>query len=241
MRTLKRQPGAPLLADMMIVLSLIAVVYIGLVAIMQKDLKKLIAYSSIAHMGFATLGIFLVFPLMINHQDAQTAVLALEGAMVQLVSHGFISAALFFCVGVLYERMHTRQINDFGGIANVMPVFAAFFMLFSLANVGLPGTSGFVGELFVILSAFKVHFLIALFAALTLILSPAYTLWMYKRTLFGTIQRPGVAELTDITCGERLILTVLAAFVLLIGLWPAPLVDMMHATLAQLIAEINWR
>jgi NADH-quinone oxidoreductase subunit M len=236
-------PIAPLagqmLADMMIVLSLIAVVYIGIVAIMQKDLKKLIAYSSIAHMGFATLGIFLVFPLMANSQDLAGAVLAVEGAMIQLVSHGFISAALFFCVGVLYERMHTRQISDFGGVANVMPVFAAFFMLFSLANVGLPGTSGFVGELFVILSAFKVHFMIALLASLTLILSPAYTLWMYKRTLFGTVVNKQVEQLTDIGRGEGFILAILAALVLLIGLWPAPLLEMMHITITQLITNMH--
>jgi NADH-quinone oxidoreductase subunit M len=225
-------------ADLIIFLSLIAVVYIGLVAIMQKDLKKLIAYSSIAHMGFATLGIFLVFPLVHNH-DLPTAVLAVEGAMVQLVSHGFISAALFFCVGVLYERMHTRQITDFGGVANVMPVFAAFFMLFSLANVGLPGTSGFVGELFVILSAFKVHFMIALLAGLTLILSPAYTLWMYKRVLFGTVVNKQVEALSDITRGERWILGILAGFILLIGVWPAPLVEMSHASITHVLNYVQ--
>ncbi|MFA6037727.1 MAG: NADH-quinone oxidoreductase subunit M [Legionellales bacterium] len=226
-------------ADLMIGLSLVAVVYIGLVAVMQKDLKKLIAYSSIAHMGFATLGIFLVFPLLEHAQDMSTAVLAVEGAMVQLVSHGFISAALFFCVGVLYERMHTRNIADFGGVANVMPAFAGFFMLFSLANVGLPGTSGFVGELFVILSAFKVHFMIALLASLTLILSPAYTLWMYKRVLFGTVVNKQVEQLTDITSGERGIFIVLAGFILLIGIWPAPLVDMTHATISHLLTQIQ--
>ncbi len=225
-------------ADIIIGLSLIAVVYIGLVAVMQKDLKKLIAYSSIAHMGFATLGIFLVFPLIENANDLPAAVLAVEGAMVQLVSHGFISAALFFCVGVLYERMHTRQITDFGGVANVMPVFAAFFMLFSLANVGLPGTSGFVGELFVILSAFKVHVMIALLAGLTLILSPAYTLWMYKRVLFGTVVNKQVEQLHDITRGERCVLTVLAAFVLIIGVWPAPLVEMTHVTITTILSQM---
>jgi NADH-quinone oxidoreductase subunit M len=204
---------------------------------MQKDLKKLIAYSSIAHMGFATLGIFLVFPLMAKH-DMATAVLAVEGAMVQLVSHGFISAALFFCVGVLYERMHTRKITDFGGVANVMPVFAGFFMLFSMANVGLPGTSGFVGELFVILSAFKVHFMIALLAGLTLILSPAYTLWMYKRVLFGTVVNKQVEQLHDITRGERYLLGVLAGFVLLIGIWPAPLVEMTHVSIEHILRQM---
>jgi NADH-quinone oxidoreductase subunit M len=226
-------------ADVIIGLSLIAVVYIGLVAIMQKDLKKLIAYSSIAHMGFATLGIFLVFPLMEHAHDLPAAVLAVEGAMVQLVSHGFISAGLFFCVGVLYERMHTRNITDFGGVANVMPAFAAFFMLFSLANVGLPGTSGFVGELFVILSAFKVHFMIALLAGLTLILSPAYTLWMYKRVLFGAVMNKNVEQLTDITRGERYVLGVLAGFVLLIGLWPAPLVEMTHVTITHVLNQMQ--
>lgn len=226
-------------ADLIIGLSLVAVVYIGLVAVMQKDLKKLIAYSSIAHMGFATLGIFLVFPLIEHAKDLPAAVLAVEGAMVQLVSHGFISAALFFCVGVLYERMHTRNIADFGGVANVMPVFAAFFMLFSLANVGLPGTSGFVGELFVILSAFKVHFMIALLAGLTLVLSPAYTLWMYKRVLFGTVVNKQVEALHDITRGEKYILMVLAGFILLIGLWPAPLVEMTHVTITNLLTQIQ--
>ncbi|HLF67450.1 MAG TPA: NADH-quinone oxidoreductase subunit M, partial [Gammaproteobacteria bacterium] len=227
------------LADLMIVLSLIAVVYIGVVAIMQKDLKKLIAYSSIAHMGFATLGIFMVFPLLDNAKDLAAAVLAVEGAMIQLVSHGFISAALFFCVGVLYERMHTRSITDFGGVANVMPVFAGFFMLFSLANVGLPGTSGFVGELFVILSAVKVHFLVALFAGLTLILSPAYTLWMYKRTLFGSMENQQVKELTDITWGERLIFAVLAFLVIGLGVWPAPLIEIMHASIVHLLTPLS--
>ncbi len=234
-------PIAPLagqlLANTMIVLSLIAVVYIGIVAIMQKDLKKLIAYSSIAHMGFATLGIFLAFPLVASG-DVSTAILAVEGAMVQLVSHGFISAALFFCVGVLYERMHTRKITDFGGVANVMPVFAGFFMLFSLANVGLPGTSGFVGELLVILSAFKVHFMIALLAGLTLILSPAYTLWMYKRVLFGTVTNKQVEQLHDITRGECYILGILAGFVLLIGVWPAPLLEMTHASVAHILNQL---
>ncbi|MEP6877542.1 MAG: NADH-quinone oxidoreductase subunit M, partial [Nitrosospira sp.] len=191
-------PDASLyLSDMMIALSLIAVVYIGLVALVQADMKKLIAYSSVAHMGFVTLGFFLFNAY------------GLEGAMVQMISHGFISGAMFLCVGVLYDRLHSRQIADYGGVANKMPVFAAFFMLFGMANAGLPGTSGFVGEFMVIMAAVKVNFWYAFFAATTLITGAAYTLWMYKRVVFGAVANPAVEELKDINGREILILTVL--------------------------------
>ncbi|MEO5655611.1 MAG: NADH-quinone oxidoreductase subunit M, partial [Nitrosospira sp.] len=174
------------LAGMMIALSLIAIVYIGLVALIQADMKKLIAYSSVAHMGFVTLGFFLFNAY------------GLEGAMVQMISHGFISAAMFLCIGVMYDRLHSRQIADYGGLASRMPVFAAFFMLFAMANTGLPGTSGFVGEFIVIMAAMKVNFLYAFFAATTLITGAAYTLWMYKRVIFGAVVHPAVEEMKDI-------------------------------------------
>lgn len=227
------------LAPLMITLSLIAIVYIGLIAIVQQDMKKLIAYSSIAHMGFATLGIFIAFPLLAHHQDVAGAVLGIEGAMVQLISHGFISAALFFSVGVLYDRLHTRNIADFGGVANRMPVFAGLLMLFALANVGLPGTSGFVGELLVILSAFKVHFMIAFLAAITLILAPAYTLWMYKRVMFGGIANKSIALMKDVTGKERLVLFVLTLWIVLLGVWPEPLIRIVHVSALNLVRHAS--
>ena len=214
------------LSSMMIVLSLVAVVYIGLVALVQADMKKLIAYSSVAHMGFVTLGFF-----MFNAYG-------LEGAMVQMISHGFISGAMFLCVGVLYDRLHSRQIADYGGVANKMPVFAAFFMLFGMANAGLPGTSGFVGEFMVIMAAVKVSFWYAFFAATTLITGAAYTLWMYKRVVFGAVANPAVEELKDINGREILILTVLAVAVLGMGLYPLPLTEVMHTTVDDLLAHI---
>ena len=186
------------LDEFMIVLSLIAIVYIGFVALAQQDMKKLIAYSSISHMGFVTLGFFIGFKIVANTDSANGAIMGIEGAMMQMISHGFISGALFLCVGVLYDRMHSRQINDYGGVVNTMPVFAAFMMLFAMANSGLPGTSGFVGEFLVILSSFQASFWIAFLAALTLILGAAYTLWMYKRVMFGDIANENVAELKDI-------------------------------------------
>jgi NADH-quinone oxidoreductase subunit M len=220
-------PDASLyLSDMMIALSLIAVVYIGLVALVQADMKKLIAYSSVAHMGFVTLGFFLFNAY------------GLEGAMVQMISHGFISGAMFLCVGVLYDRLHSRQIADYGGVANKMPVFAAFFMLFGMANAGLPGTSGFVGEFMVIMAAVKVNFWYAFFAATTLITGAAYTLWMYKRVVFGAVANPAVEELKDINGREILILTVLAVAVLGMGLYPLPLTEVMHTTVDDLLAHI---
>ena len=220
-------PDASLyLSDMMIALSLIAVVYIGLVALVQADMKKLIAYSSVAHMGFVTLGFFLFNAY------------GLEGAMVQMISHGFISGAMFLCVGVLYDRLHSREIADNGGVANKMPVFAAFFMLFGMANAGLPGTSGFVGEFMVIMAAVKVNFWYAFFAATTLITGAAYTLWMYKRVVFGAVANPAVEELKDINGREILILTVLAVAVLGMGLYPLPLTEVMHTTVDDLLAHI---
>jgi NADH-quinone oxidoreductase subunit M len=214
------------LAGMMITLSLIAVVYIGLVALVQADMKKLIAYSSVSHMGFVTLGFFLFNAY------------GLEGAMVQMISHGFVSGAMFLCVGVMYDRLHSRQIADYGGVANRMPVFAAFFMLFAMANSGLPGTSGFVGEFMVIMASIKVNFWYAFFAATTLITGAAYTLWMYKRVIFGAVVHSGVEELTDIGRREILILAILAAAVLGMGLYPLPLTEVMHTTVDDLLAHV---
>ncbi len=215
------------LAWFVITLSLIAVAYIGLVALVQADMKKLIAYSSIAHMGFVTLGFFMFNPL------------GIEGGLVQMISHGFISGALFLCIGVMYDRLHSRQIKDYGGLANRMPVFAAFFMLFAMANSGLPATSGFVGEFMVIMSATKVNFWFAFIAATTLIFGAAYTLWMYKRVVFGKVTNPHVEEMQDINKREFLILGVLAVCVLGMGLYPKPFTDVMHASVDNLIAHVG--
>ena len=215
------------LADFVIALSLIAIVYIGLVALVQNDLKKLIAYSSISHMGFVTLGIFIF--------SAQ----GIEGAVLQMVSHGFVSGALFLCVGVLYDRLHSRQIADYGGVITRMPVFAALFMLFAMANAGLPGTSGFVGEWLVILATMKTSFWYAALAALTLIFGAAYTLWMYKRVIFGAPASPGVAGLNDINRRERLVLIVLALLVLAVGLYPAPLGEVLHVSVGDLLLHVH--
>jgi len=227
------------LAGIMIALSLIAIVYIGFVALAQGDMKKLIAYSSISHMGFVTLGMFMIYQIIARTGSTDGAMMAMEGSMVQMISHGFISAAMFLCVGVLYDRMHSREISSYGGVVNKMPVFAAFMMLFAMANAGLPGTSGFVGEFLVILSAFKASFWIAFFAAITLILGAAYTLWMYKRVIFGEVTNDEVEKLQDIGTREKLILGSLAFFVLLFGLWPAPLFEVMHATIENLIQHIT--
>lgn len=215
------------LAGMMIALSLIAVVYIGLIALMQADMKKLIAYSSVAHMGFVTLGFFLFNAY------------GVEGAMVQMISHGFISAAMFLCVGVLYDRLHSRQIADYGGVVNKMPVFAAFFMLFAMANAGLPGTSGFVGEFMVIMGAVEVNFWYAFLAATTLIFGAAYTLWMYKRVIFGAVASPAVEALEDISRREFALLAILAIAVLWIGVYPYPITEVMHTTVDNLLAHVN--
>jgi len=225
--------GSAYFSGLIITLSLIAVVYIGFVALMQKDMKKLIAYSSIAHMGFVTLGFFLMWSITAS----SGAGLGMTGGMIQMVSHGLISGAMFLCVGVLYDRMHSRQIADYGGVANTMPKFAAFMVLFSMANAGLPGTSGFVGEFMVIIASFKANFWYAFLAASTLVLGAAYTLWMVKRVLYGEVANDKVAELQDLNQREFIVLGVLAIAVLLLGLWPAPLVDMMNVTIEQLIQQ----
>jgi len=230
--------AAAALDNFMIALSLVAVVYIGFVALVQQDMKKLIAYSSISHMGFVTLGMFIMFEIHGVTSDWSDAVMGIEGAMVQMISHGFISGAMFLCVGVLYDRLHSRQINDYGGVVNQMPTFAAFMLLFGMANAGLPGTSGFVGEFIVILSAYKANFWYAFLAATTLILGAAYTLWMYKRVAFGEVRNPKVATLTDINGREALILGTLAVMVLLFGIWPAPLLDMMHVSVEHLVEQV---
>ena len=223
---------------LIITMSLTAVVYIGFVALVQRDMKKLIAYSSIAHMGFVTLGFFIVFRIFDSEYGNQGAGLALEGGMVQMVSHGFISGAMFLCVGVLYDRMHSRQIADYGGVANTMPVFAAFIVFFAMANAGLPGTSGFVGEFMVILASFKASFWIAFLAATTLILGAAYTLWMIKRVVYGDIANDNVRVLDDINKREFFFLALLALAVLGLGLWPDPLVEVMHPTIDNLLNHI---
>ena len=214
------------LAWLMVALSLIAVVYIGLVALVQTDMKKLIAYSSISHMGFVTLGLFIFNAY------------GVEGALVQMISHGFISAAMFLCVGVMYDRMHSRQIADYGGVVNTMPKFAAFFMLFSMANCGLPATSGFVGEFMVIMGAMKANFWIAFAAASTLIFGAAYTLWMYKRVVFGAIANPRVAELKDLNGREFVVLGALAVAVLAMGIYPQPFTEVMHASVNELLRHV---
>ena len=214
------------LAGMMITLSLIAVVYIGLVALVQTDMKKLIAYSSISHMGFVTLGFFIFNAF------------GIEGALIQMISHGFVSAAMFLCVGVMYDRMHSRMIADYGGVANTMPKFAAFMMLFAMANCGLPATSGFVGEFMVILGAMKMSFWIAFVAATTLIFGAAYTLWMYKRVIFGDVGNAHVAELQDIGARETLFLGLLAIAVLWMGIYPAPFTEIMHASVNDLLRHV---
>ncbi len=223
---------------LMIALSLIAVVYIGFVALVQADMKKLIAYSSIAHMGFVTLGFFLAWRILDNSGDLRGAAMGIQGGMVQMISHGFISGALFLCVGVLYDRMHSRAIRDYGGVVNTMPVFAAFMVLFAMANSGLPGTSGFVGEFLVILSAFKADFWFAFLAATTLILGAAYSLWMVKRVVFGEVANERVAKLKDVTGREFLFLMLLAIAVIGLGVWPAPLLDVMDATIANLLQQM---
>jgi NADH-quinone oxidoreductase subunit M len=226
--------GSAYFAGLMIALSLIAVVYIGLVALMQTDMKKLIAYSSIAHMGFVTLGFFLLWSI----GDGFGAELGMTGGLVQMISHGLVSGAMFLCVGVLYDRVHSRKIADYGGVANTMPVFASFMVLFAMANAGLPGTSGFVGEFMVIVASFKANAWFAFFAATTLVLGAAYTLWMIKRVVYGEVGNKNVAALQDLNRREFFVLGVLALSVLLVGLWPAPLIDMMSYTVDQLLDQI---
>jgi len=224
---------------LVISLSLIAVVYIGFVALVQQDMKKLIAYSSIAHMGFVTLGSFLAFELMRANGDFKGAAMGIDGAMVQMISHGLVSGAMFFCVGVLYDRVHSREISAYGGVVNKMPIFAAFTVLFAMANSGLPATSGFVGEFLVILASFRADFWFAFLAAMTLILGAAYTLWLVKRVIFGPIGNDHVAHLTDVNGREFVVLGVLAFAVLLLGIWPAPLLDVMRPTVEQLVQQIT--
>jgi len=232
-------PDAAMTFDWFVIaLSLTAIVYIGFVALVQSDLKKLIAYSSIAHMGFVTLGLFVIFGIFENAATGSGAVLAVEGAVVQMVSHGFIAAAMFLCVGLLYDRMHTREISAYGGVINTMPVFAGFSVFFAMANAGLPGTSGFVGEFMVILAAFQANFWYAFLAATTLILGAAYSLWMVKRVIFGEVSNDNVAELQDVNRREFWMLAVLAIIVLAIGLWPAPLIDVMHASVEHLLTQV---
>jgi len=214
------------LSGFMITLSLVAVVYIGFVALVQGDMKKLIAYSSISHMGFVTLGLFVFSEL------------GAEGALVQMLSHGFVSAAMFLCVGVMYDRVHSREIAAYGGVVNTMPRFAALMMLFAMANAGLPATSGFVGEFLVIMAAVKFNFWIGFAAASTLILGAAYTLWMYKRVLFGAVANDDVAGLADVNRREFWLLVVLAVLVLWMGLWPKPFVDVMHPSIVDLLAHV---
>ncbi|HQR51270.1 MAG TPA: NADH-quinone oxidoreductase subunit M [Methylophilaceae bacterium] len=218
--------AAHYLSGFMITLSLIAVVYIAFVALVQQDMKKLIAYSSISHMGFVTLGMFIFNPL------------GMEGSMVQMISHGFVSGALFLCVGVLYDRMHSRQIADYGGVVNTMPTFTALAVLFAMANAGLPGTSGFVGEFMVILGALQENFWYAFLAATTLIFGAAYTLWMVKRVYFGELTNPHVAALKDVNKRELLILGVLALLVIGFGVYPQPITEMTHATVNQLLSHL---
>ena len=214
------------LAWMMIGLSLVAIFYIGLVTLVQTDMKRLIAYSSISHMGFVTLGFF-VFNAY-----------GVEGGLVQMISHGFVSAALFLCVGVMYDRMHTRNIGDYGGVVNTMPKFAAFMMLFAMANAGLPATSGFVGEFMVIMGAMKANFWIAFAAGTTLVFGAAYTLWMYKRVIFGAVANERVQALTDLNGREMMVLGSLAAAVLWMGIYPKPFTDVMHSSVNELLRHV---
>jgi len=223
---------------LIIALSLIAVAYIGFVALVQQDMKKLIAYSSIAHMGFVTLGCFLAYDIVQQTGGVAGAGMGIDGAMVQMISHGLVSGAMFFCVGVLYDRLHTREIAAYGGVVNTMPVFAFFMVLFAMANAGLPGTSGFVGEFLVILASFKANFWYAFVAATTLILGAAYTLWLVKRVVWGEIANDGVASLKDVNRREFAVLAVLAVAVMLLGLWPAPLLDVMRPTVEQLVQQL---
>ena len=213
-------------SGLIITLSLIAVIYVGVVALVQKDMKKLVAYSSVAHMGFVTLGFF-----MFNN-------LGISGGLVQMIAHGFVSGAMFLCIGVLYDRVHSREIAAYGGVVNTMPKFAAFALLFAMANCGLPATAGFVGEWMVILGAVQYNFWIGLGAATALIFGAAYTLWMYKRVYLGPVGNDHVAELKDINCREFLVLGLLAVAVLVMGVYPKPFMDVMDVSVAELIKHV---
>jgi NADH-quinone oxidoreductase subunit M len=224
---------------LVILLSLIAIVYIGFVALVQSDMKKLVAYSSISHMGFVTLGFFLLWKIQDTTGAVTGAAMGLEGAMVQMISHGFISGAMFLSIGVLYDRMHSRKIQDYGGVINSMPLFTTFAVFFAMANAGLPGTSGFVGEFMVIMASIKANFWYAFLAATTLIVGAAYTLWMVKRVFYGEIANDKVAALEDLDGREFFIMTVLAIAVLVIGVWPNPLLEVMHVSVDNLLAHIT--
>ena len=224
--------AAAYFAHWLIILSLIAIAYIGFIALAQNDMKKLVAYSSIAHMGFVTLGIFIILT-MSSGLEAKS--MAMQGAMVQMISHGLISGALFFSIGVLYDRMHSRNIADYGGVVNSMPHFAALLMLFILANAGLPGTSGFIGEFFVILASFQADWRIALIAATTLVLGAAYSLWLYKRVIFGKVANDKIARLEDVNSREKMILITLAVLIVALGLYPQPLIEMMQPSIEKII------
>ncbi|TXI23716.1 MAG: NADH-quinone oxidoreductase subunit M, partial [Ottowia sp.] len=213
-------------AWLMVALSLIAIIYIGVVALVQQDMKKLVAYSSVAHMGFVTLGFFVFNPLGVT------------GGLLQMIAHGFVSGAMFLCIGVLYDRVHSREISAYGGVANTMPRFAAFALLFFMANCGLPGTAGFVGEWTVILGAVQANFWIGLLAATALISGAAYTLWMFKRVYFGAVANDHVGEMKDINAREFLMLALLAVAVLWMGLYPKPVTDVMDASVANLLKQV---
>jgi NADH-quinone oxidoreductase subunit M len=202
------------------------VIYIGLVALVQQDMKKLVAYSSIAHMGFVTLGFFIFNELGVS------------GGIVQMISHGFVSGAMFLCIGVLYDRVHSREIASYGGVVNTMPKFAAFALLFAMANCGLPGTAGFIGEWMVILGTVKVNFWLGALAATALIFGAAYTLWMYKRVYFGDVTNDDVKTLEDINAREFLMLAILAVAVLAMGLYPKPFTDVMHVSVTELLQHV---
>jgi NADH-quinone oxidoreductase subunit M len=225
-------------AWIMVALSLVAVVYVGLIALAQQDMKRLIAYSSISHMGFVTLGCFAIFAVS-DHASLQSAGLLLEGAIVVMISHGFVSSAMFAGVGFIYDRLHTRKISDLGGIVNTMPMFASFLMLFAMANAGLPGTSGFVGEWMIILGSMKAGFWIAFWAASTLIIGAAYTLWMYKRVIFGPIANDHIAALRDLSRSEVSAYVLLAVMVIGMGVYPKPMIDYMHQSVSDTLALLN--
>lgn len=233
-------PDAAATLDWLVIgLSLVAIVYIGFVALAQSDMKKLIAYSSVSHMGFVTLGMFLAFAIARNTGELSGAGLGISGAMVQMVSHGFISGAMFLAVGVLYDRVHSREIADYGGVANTMPWFALFAVLFFMANSGLPGTSGFVGEFMVILAAFKANFWFAFLAGMTLVLGAAYSLWLVKRVFYGEVAGEAVAGLKDLNAREWIVLGTLAVFTIGLGVWPYPLIEVMEASVVHLVEQIT--
>ncbi len=232
-------PDAAAALDWLVIgLSLVAIAYIGFVALAQSDMKKLIAYSSISHMGFVTLGLFLAFAIARNTGDVAGAGLGISGGMVQMISHGFISGAMFLAVGVLYDRVHSREISSYGGVANTMPWFAMFAVLFFMANSGLPGTSGFVGEFMVILAAFQASIWFAFVAGTSLLLGAAYSLWLVKRVFYGEVANSAVAGLKDLSGREWVLMVILAVFVLGVGIWPFPLIEMMEASVAELVEHI---